>query len=71
VTDVEQLLTHRIEQRIARRDNLHRLVDGDRALLPDHDLSVLARLTELGSGPDLVASQRERAREVFRRVVNG
>jgi DNA-binding transcriptional MerR regulator len=35
LADVERQLTGRIEELIARRDTLHRLADGNRALLPD------------------------------------
>ena len=56
--DVEQRLTERIDDLVARRDNLHRLAD-DRALLPDRACAVLDRLPGLGFGPDYVAGQRE------------
>jgi DNA-binding transcriptional MerR regulator len=59
VADVEQRLTTRIEELVARRDTLHRLADGDRALLPDRACAVLDRLAQLGFRPDFVASQRE------------
>ncbi|MBQ1023952.1 MerR family transcriptional regulator [Micromonospora sp. C95] len=59
VVDVERRLTERITELIARRDTLRRLADGDRALLPDRACAVLDRLTALGFGPDVVASQRE------------
>ncbi|TDD55010.1 MerR family transcriptional regulator [Nonomuraea terrae] len=57
--DVERRLTERIEDLIARRDTLHRLAHGDRALLPDRACAVLDRLAELGFSPDYVAAQRE------------
>lgn len=57
--DVHRRLTERIEGLIARRDTLHRLTSGDRALLPDRACAVLDRLTDLGFGPDYVAAQRE------------
>ncbi|MFB4289531.1 MerR family transcriptional regulator [Nonomuraea sp. ATR24] len=57
--DVERRLTQRIEDLTARRDTLHRLAHGDRALLPDRACAVLERLAELGFGPDYVAAQRE------------
>lgn len=59
VTDVARRLTERIEELIARRDTLHRLADGDRALLPDRACAFLDRLTDLGFSPDYVISQRE------------
>ena len=58
LTDVEQRLTDRIEELIARRDTLHRLTD-DRALLPDRACAVLDRMPGLGFSPDYVAGQRE------------
>lgn len=57
--DVHRRLTERIEDLIARRDTLHRLAHGDRALLPDRACTVLDRLVDLGLGPDYVATQRE------------
>ncbi|WP_405015176.1 MerR family transcriptional regulator [Kitasatospora sp. NBC_01539] len=57
--DVHHQLTERIEELIARRDRLHRLDHGDRALLPDRACAVLDRLTEVGFGPDYVTGQRE------------
>ncbi|MFI7550838.1 MerR family transcriptional regulator [Micromonospora sediminimaris] len=59
VVDVERRLTDRITELIARRDTLRRLADSDRALLPDRACTLLDRLTALGFGPDVVASQRE------------
>ncbi|SHF28079.1 MerR family transcriptional regulator [Streptoalloteichus hindustanus] len=59
LTDVEQRLTDRIADLIARRDTLRQLADGDRLLLPDRALAVLDRLTELGFDPEYVASKRE------------
>lgn len=60
VVDVERRLNDRIDELIARRDMLHRLATGDRALLPD---SVLAKLdkvaADLGFTPDDVAMARE------------
>ncbi|RDI49960.1 MerR family transcriptional regulator [Nocardia mexicana] len=55
----EQQLTDRIADLIARRDTLHRLADGDRALLPDRACAILDRMSALGFGPDYVAAQRE------------
>ncbi|QES19105.1 MerR family transcriptional regulator [Streptomyces venezuelae] len=57
--DVRHRLTERIDELIARRDRLHRLDHGDRALLPDRACAVLDRLAELGFGPDHVSGQRE------------
>lgn len=59
LADVERRLTDRIGELVARRDTLHRLADGDRALLPDRACAVLDRFAELGFPPDFVASQRE------------
>lgn len=59
LADVERQLTERIDELVARRDTLHRLADGDRALLPDRACAVLDRMPELGFGPDYVAAQRE------------
>ncbi|WP_420038132.1 MerR family transcriptional regulator (plasmid) [Streptomyces sp. cg28] len=57
--DVHRRLTERIDDLVARRDRLHRLDHGDRALLPDRACAVLDRLAALGFGPDYVATQRE------------
>lgn len=57
--DVHHQLTERIEELIARRDRLHRLDHGDRALLPDRACAVLDRLADLGFSPDYVVGQRE------------
>ncbi|MCP3803451.1 MerR family transcriptional regulator [Allokutzneria sp. A3M-2-11 16] len=59
LVDVEQRLTERIADLIARRDTLRQLTEGDRLLLPDRALAILDRLTDLGFDPDYVASQRE------------
>jgi DNA-binding transcriptional MerR regulator len=59
LADVERRLTERIEELVGRRDTLHRLADGDRALLPDRACALLDRFTELGFPPDYTASQRE------------
>ncbi|WP_129790055.1 MerR family transcriptional regulator [Promicromonospora panici] len=67
LTDVEQALTERIEEMIARRDTLHRLTD-DRALLPDRAVAILDRMPGLGFSPDYVAGQRE-ALVLFRALV--
>ncbi|MFE9566020.1 MerR family transcriptional regulator [Streptomyces sp. NPDC006487] len=57
--DVHRRLTEQVEDLLARRDTLHRLAHGDRALLPDRACAVLDRLAALGFGPDYVAAQRE------------
>ncbi|MGG2459816.1 MerR family transcriptional regulator [Streptomyces sp. RGM 3693] len=59
LADVEQQLTERIADLITRRDTLHRLADGDRALLPDRAVALLERMPDLGLGPDYVVAQRE------------
>ena len=59
VADVERRLTDRIAKLVARRDALHRLSDGDRALLPDRACALLDRFAELGFGADFVAAHRE------------
>src|SRR4051812_48281183 len=59
LTDVERQLTERIEELTARRDMLHRLADGDRALLPDRAVALLERLSGLGFPADEVAAARE------------
>ncbi|MBF6337621.1 MerR family transcriptional regulator [Nocardia abscessus] len=59
LADVERNLTERIEDLTARRDTLHRLADGDRALLPDRAVALLERLPGLGISPTDVASCRE------------
>jgi DNA-binding transcriptional MerR regulator len=56
---VERQLDERIETLVARRDTLHRLADGDRALLPDRACTILERLTDLGFRPGFVAAQRD------------
>ncbi|MGO4456674.1 MerR family transcriptional regulator [Streptomyces sp. M-16] len=57
--DVRRRLTEQIEDLTARRDTLHRLAHGDRALLPDRACAVLEGLAGLGFGADYVATQRE------------
>ncbi|MER7579646.1 MerR family transcriptional regulator [Kitasatospora sp. NPDC097691] len=59
LADVGRRLTERIEELSARRDTLHRLAEGDRALLPDRACALLERMPGLGFGPDYVAAQRE------------
>ncbi|MER7078559.1 DNA-binding transcriptional regulator, MerR family [Saccharopolyspora kobensis] len=59
LADVERQLTERIEELAARRDVLHRLADGDRALLPDRAVALLERMRGLGFPPAEVAATRE------------
>lgn len=59
LADVEARLTEQISELIGRRDTLHRLADGDRALLPDRACAVLDRMRSLGFSPDYVDGQRE------------
>ncbi|MFF3494479.1 MerR family transcriptional regulator [Streptomyces sp. NPDC002795] len=57
--DVEQQLTQRIAELTTRRDTLHRLADGNRALLPDRAVLLLERLAELGFTPEEVEAARD------------
>lgn len=59
LANVERQLTERIEELIARRDTLHRLADGDRALLPDRAVALLERMSGLGLPAEEVAATRE------------
>ncbi|MFI9411503.1 MerR family transcriptional regulator [Nocardia gamkensis] len=59
LADAEQQLTARIEELTARREMLHRLADGDRALLGDRAAVLLERMTGLGFPADEVAATRE------------
>lgn len=59
LADVERHLTARIEELTARRDALHRLADGDRALLPDRAAALLERMPGLGFTADEVAAAKE------------
>jgi DNA-binding transcriptional MerR regulator len=59
LADVERQLTERIEELTVRRDTLHRLADGDRALLPDRAVVLLERMSGLGFPADEVAAARE------------
>jgi DNA-binding transcriptional MerR regulator len=59
LADVERQLSERIEELIARRDTLHRLADGDRALLPDRAVTLLERMSGLGFPEDEVAATRQ------------
>ncbi|MFY1620289.1 MerR family transcriptional regulator [Micromonospora sp. WMMD736] len=59
IADVERQLTERIEELTARRDTLHRIADGNRALLPDRAVALLERMPSLGFTADEVAAARE------------
>lgn len=59
LADVERLLTERIDELAARRDALHRLASGDRALLPDRATALLEGMPSLGFTPDDVRIARE------------
>ncbi|RKF24074.1 MerR family transcriptional regulator [Micromonospora globbae] len=59
LADVERQLTERIEELTARRGTLHRLADGNRALLPDRAVALLERMRGLGFSADEVAAARE------------
>ncbi|GLW33672.1 MerR family transcriptional regulator [Actinoplanes regularis] len=59
ITGVERQLTERIEELTARRAMLHRLADGDRALLPDRAVALLERMLGRGFSAAEVASTRE------------
>jgi DNA-binding transcriptional MerR regulator len=51
LVDVERHLTERIAELTARRDMLHRLSSGDRALLPDRAVAMLEGMPTLGFTP--------------------
>lgn len=59
LADVERHLTNRIEELIARRKTLRRLVHGNRVLLPDRACAILGRLAELDFDPKFVAVHQE------------
>ncbi|MBD0692758.1 MerR family transcriptional regulator [Streptomyces sp. CBMA123] len=59
LADVERRLAERIAELEERRATLHRLTEGDRALLPDRACAVLERMADLGFAPAYVAGQRE------------
>ncbi|MFI6742801.1 MerR family transcriptional regulator [Nonomuraea sp. NPDC050451] len=60
LVDVERRLNDRIDDLIARRDMLHRLATGDRALLPYHLLAKLDKAAAVfGFTPDDVTMARE------------
>ncbi|WP_150253957.1 MerR family transcriptional regulator [Nocardiopsis deserti] len=57
--DVERHLTERIVELTTRRDMLHRLVSGDRTLLPDRAVAMLEGMPALGFTPEDVRTARE------------
>ncbi|MET8469119.1 MerR family transcriptional regulator [Streptomyces sp. NPDC006422] len=57
--DVHRRLTDQIEDLVVRRDTLHRISHGDRALLPDRACAVLDRMAELGFTAAYLETQRE------------
>ncbi|MFC9662548.1 MerR family transcriptional regulator [Nocardia sp. NPDC127606] len=59
LTEVGRQLSERIDELTARHDTLHRLADGNRALLPDRAVALLERMPELGFPPAEVAATRE------------
>ncbi|PSL52007.1 MerR family transcriptional regulator [Saccharothrix carnea] len=59
IADVARQLTERIEELVERRDTLHRLADGDRALLPDRAVALLRRMSDLGFPAAEVAATRD------------
>ncbi|MGW0050309.1 MerR family transcriptional regulator [Nocardia cyriacigeorgica] len=59
LADVEDQLTARIEELIARRDTLRRFADGDRALLGERAVALLERMAGLGFPAGEVAATRE------------
>jgi len=56
---VEQQLSARIDELIARRETLRRLADGDRTLLPERAAALLERLPGLGFSAEEVTAARE------------
>ncbi|GHI10522.1 MerR family transcriptional regulator [Streptomyces cellostaticus] len=59
LVDVEESLTSRIDELIARRETLRRLAHRDRVLLPDRALALLDRMPALGFTADDVTTARE------------
>jgi DNA-binding transcriptional MerR regulator len=59
LADVERQLTERIDELAARRDTLHRLADGDRALLPDRAVALLKQMLDHGFPAEEVAATRD------------
>ncbi|MER7849727.1 MerR family transcriptional regulator [Kitasatospora sp. NPDC096077] len=59
LADVEQSLTDRIDDLVARRDTLRRLATGDRVLLPPRACALLDRMPGLGFDADDVRTAHE------------
>ncbi|MFI5979085.1 MerR family transcriptional regulator [Streptomyces sp. NPDC051452] len=59
LNDVEESLTSRIDELIARRETLRQLAHGDRVLLPNRALALLDRMPGLGFSADDVTTARE------------
>jgi len=59
LAEVETRLNAQIDELTARRDTLHKLTDGNRALLPDRAVALLERMPALGFSPAETASSRE------------
>ena len=59
IADVDRRLTERIDELTAHRDTLHRLADGDRALLPDRAVALLEGMPGLGFTAADVTTARE------------
>jgi DNA-binding transcriptional MerR regulator len=59
IAAIEQQLTQRIDELIARRDTLRRLAHDDWALLPDRAVALLKGMPGLGFTPDDVTTARE------------
>lgn len=57
--DIDRRLVEQINELDARRRKLHRLSDGDRALLSDRACQLLAKHADLGFPPDFIAAQRD------------
>ena len=59
LVDVEQRVSTRIDELIARRETLRQLSSGDRVLLPERANAILDRLPGLGFTEDFVTTARE------------
>ncbi|MGK4582185.1 MerR family transcriptional regulator [Kitasatospora sp. HPMI-4] len=59
LVDVEESLTDRIDELIARRETLRQLAHGNRVLLPARALALLDRMPGLGFSEDDVTTARE------------
>ena len=59
IVQVEQQLDERIAELTARRAMLHRLANGDRALLPDRAVEMLERMLDVGYSEDEVAATKD------------